>query len=358
MPGPNSGETEGGGAGEQRGAGHGVVEDAGRVEDAGVLRRTGRNGEFAALARLAARLAATGVAPGADEVWIGDDAAVVEPPGGHMLITTDVSVAGVHGDLALMTLADFGWRAMVASLSDVAAMGGTPRHAVVAVAGPPSTDLDLLYEGVATASARFDCPVVGGDLSGGAQLTVAVAMTGELPVGAAAVLRSGAHPGDTLFLTGPVGAAAAGLRALRAVSAGRGDNQLEAEHLIEAHRRPQPRLGEGTAARLGGASAMIDVSDGLAADLGHLAAASGVGFRLTGVPVASGATLDDALYGGEDYQLVLSCPDPGRLVEVFAHAGLTTPVAFGTCLADAGEHSLDGAPLPPGGFEHRFTTGP
>jgi len=363
MPGPNSGDTEGGGLASQRGGKDGVVEGrgvvegaegAGVVEGAGVEARRGRNGEFAALGRLASRLAATGALPGRDEVWIGDDAAVVTSPRGQLLLTTDLSVAGVHGDLGLMTLADFGWRAFVASLSDIAAMGGRPRHAVVAVAGPPATDVDLLYEGIAAASARFGCPVVGGDLSGGAEVAVAVAVTGEVPLGAAPVLRSGARPGESLFLTGPVGAAAAGLRLLRGASAGPADRGSSIASLVDAHRRPQPRIEEGTAARTGGASAMIDVSDGLVADLGHVAAASGVGFRLADVPVSSGAELDDALYGGEDYQLVLACPDAGQLLEAFAAASLDIPVRIGSCVADAGEHSLAGVPLPPGGWEHRF----
>lgn len=332
MPGPNSGDTEGGEAAGQGG---------------------GLNGEFAALEHLAARLAATGAVPGRGEVWIGDDTAVLRPTAGALLLTTDVSVAGVHGDLGLMTLADFGWRAMAASLSDIAAMGGSPRHAVVAVAGPPSADLDLLYEGVAAASTMFGCPVVGGDLSGGADVTVAVAMTGEVPEGARPVLRSGALPGHGLFVTGALGAAAAGLRLLR--GSGASARRSSAERLIDAHRRPRPRIEEGTAARLGGALAMIDVSDGLVADLGQLARASGVGFRLSEVPVSPGARLDDALYGGEDYQLVLACPDPGRLIEAFAAASLPAPLHIGLCVTDRGERSLAGSALAPGGWEHHFT---
>lgn len=369
MPGPNSGDTEGGGVAGQRGGkdgvveGPGVVEGTGKTGGAGVVARRGRGGEFAALGRLASRLAATGARPAGDEVWMGDDTAVLEPPRGRLLLTTDLSVAGVHGDLGLMTLADFGWRAFVASLSDIAAMGGLPRQAVVAVAGPPATDLDLLYDGIAAASEQFGCPVVGGDLSGGAELAVAVAMTGGVPAGAPPVLRSGARPGDGLFVTGPLGAAAAGLRLLRGAAAGpaaapaadtRGDRPAAAG-LADAHRRPQPRMEQGTAARLGGASAMIDVSDGLVADLGHVAAASGVGFRLADVPVASGAQLDDALYGGEDYQLVLACPDAGRLLEAFAAASLDSPLRIGTCTADPGEHSLAGTPLAQGGWEHGFS---
>jgi thiamine-monophosphate kinase len=335
MPAPNSGDTERGGTGDERG------------DD----RHPRPGGEFAAIERLAARLAATGPAPRPGEVWIGDDAAVLDPPRGPLLFTSDLVVAGVHGDLSVMTVADFGWRAMVASLSDIAAMGGVPRHAVVAVAGPFSTDLEALYDGVGAAAVAFGCPVVGGDLSTGPTLTVAVAVTGEVPGGHPPVLRGGARPGDALFLTGGLGGAAAGLRLLRG---GARPRTRRDERLAGAHLRPVPRLAEGTAARLGGARAMIDVSDGLVADLGHLATASGVGFRLSEVPVFPGAERDDALYGGEDYALVFAAPDPERLVGAFTAASLATPVSIGTCVAEAGERTLAGAALAPGGWEHPF----
>ncbi|HTZ08165.1 MAG TPA: AIR synthase-related protein, partial [Acidimicrobiales bacterium] len=126
--------------------------------------------------------------------------------------------------------------------------------------------------------------------------------------------------------------------------------------LVLAHRRPRARLAEGETARLAGCRALVDVSDGLAADLGHLASASGVGYRLDAVPVAEGATLDEALGGGEDYELVLATPDPEALVAAFAAAGLAPPLALGRCSADTAERTLAGAPVPPAGYEHPFTT--
>ena len=122
--------------------------------------------------------------------------------------------------------------------------------------------------------------------------------------GTAPVLRSGAGPGETVFVTGPLGAASAGLRELRA------DPSAQSA-CTAAFLRPVPRLGEGVAAALGGARAMIDVSDGFGIDLRRLAEASGVGVALDELPVAPGATADEALGGGEDYELVFTTPDPG-----------------------------------------------
>ncbi|MHB8593631.1 MAG: AIR synthase related protein, partial [Acidimicrobiales bacterium] len=122
-------------------------------------------GEFAAIERLRRRLPAA--PPG--EVWIGDDAAVLDAPRGRLLLATDLAVAGVHADMGLLDEADLGWRALASSVSDIAAMGGRIGHAVVAVAGPPSTDRDRLYAGSAAAAAAFGCPVVGGDLSSARQ---------------------------------------------------------------------------------------------------------------------------------------------------------------------------------------------
>jgi len=319
----------------------------------------GIGGEFAAIERLRRRLPG----PRAGEVWIGDDAAVLGPRQGRLLLTTDLSVAGVHADLELIGLDDLGWRALAAAVSDVAAMGGRPDGAVVAVAGPPETDLDLLYEGIAASSEAHRCPVVGGDLSNSRGLVLAVAVMGHVEGGPEPVLRSGARPGDHLLVTGPLGAAAAGLRVLRAAAGhGSGSGRREStgtgtaeEKLVEmAHRRPRARLAEGEAARWAGATAMVDVSDGLLADLGHLADASGVGFRLDQVPIAPGATTEEAIGGGEDYELVMATPDPPSLEAAFTAAGLRTPVPLGVCGADPSERTLAGEPTTPLGWEHSW----
>jgi thiamine-monophosphate kinase len=290
-------------------------------------------GEFAAIERLRRLLPV----PPPGEVWIGDDAAVVGSASGPLLLAADVLVEGVHVDLSLVGLDDFGWKAVAVNVSDIAAMGGYPMHALVTVAGPPTVDLDLLYAGIVEAAAAWGCAVVGGDLSSAPVLSVSVALTGTTD--GEPVLRSGARPGDTVFVTGPLGASAAGLRELRA---GRRSGAL-----VQAHRRPSPPVRAGQLARAAGASAMIDVSDGLGADLGHLAAASGVGVVLHQVPVADGATLEEAMGGGEDYQLVFTVGDPARVEAAFE--GAARPFPIGVCTADPTERP------PATGWEHPWS---
>ena len=243
---------------------------------------------------------------------------------------------GVHWDPALAGPDDAGWKALAVNVSDLAAMGGRPLHAVVTVTVPAGRggDLDRLYDGLEAAAKGLDCPIVGGDLTGGPALVVTVAVTGT--VDGAPVLRSGARPGDRLLVTGPLGAASAARRERRPMP------------------RPIPRVAEGAAARLGGASAMLDLSDGLLLDLRRLADASGVGVVVEDVPVAAGATRDDALGGGEDDALLFSTPSEADVRDRFAAAGLPAPVAIGRCTADPGERRLGRGPLPQGGWEHRW----
>jgi thiamine-monophosphate kinase len=321
-------------------------------------------GEDAVVRRIADVVEQASGPPPPGSVWIGDDAAVVEPPAGRLVLAADAVVAGVHADLALVGLDDLGWKAVTATVSDVGAVGGRPCHALVSICVPPGTDVELIASGAAAASARWDCPVVGGDVSTSDQVVVSVAATGVLEGPEPPVLRGGASGGDHLFVTGPLGGSAAGLRVLRsaggaqgagaqgagAQGAGADDSVVQA--LVEAHRRPLARLREGAAARAAGASAMMDVSDGLAIDLHRLAAASGVGVRLDDVPVVPGATEEEALSGGEDFELVVATPDPGRLVAAFLAAGLRVPIPIGRCTADPGERLLRGAPFDRRGWEH------
>ena len=288
------------------------------------------------------------------QIWVGDDVAVVPGPAGSMLFAADAVVAGVHCDLDLVGLDDMGWKALVANLSDVAAVGGQPLAAVVTVCGPlGELDVDLLYDGLLAAASVYRCPVVGGDLSAAATLVVSVAIVGDAgPASPPPVLRSGARPGDVLFVTGPLGSSAAGLALLRAGRAGE-DADLES-----AHRRPRARVPEGAAARAAGATAMIDVSDGLARDIRHLADASGVGVVVDRVPVAVGVSrVSDqperlALGGGEDYELVFAAPDPDRVDAAFVEQGLGVPLRIGRCTDDPGERRLRDGELPDVGWEH------
>lgn len=300
------------------------------------------------------------------QVWIGDDVALVPGPSGALLLASDAVVAGVHADLSLVGLDDFGWKALVANVSDVAAVGGRPLAAVVSVAGPlGEVDVDLLYDGILEAATAYSCPVVGGDTSTAPSLVVSVAIAGDAgPAVPPPVLRSGARPGDRLFVTGPLGSSAAGLAVLRQAAATggtRGEQAVEFfADLVRAHRRPRARLAEGAAARAAGATAMIDVSDGLASDLRQLAAASGVGVVVERVPVALGVprVSDEpemlALGGGEDYELVFSAPDPDRVATVFVELGLGLPLDIGFCTADPSERRLRDGELPDVGWEHRW----
>ena len=303
-------------------------------------------GEFALIAEIAAAL---GAPQDDDELWIGDDAAIVHPPPGWMLLSADTVVAGVHADLAFTRLDDFGWKAMCASVSDIAAMGGVPSQALVTVTAPSGTDIGLLYSGISAAALHLGCPVVGGDLSNGPEVVLTVAVTGSCP--GPPVRRSGARPGDRIWVTGPLGASAAGLRRLRRGEA-RYDNVMEEGSAVRAHARPRAYLREGSAARLAGASAMIDVSDGLAADLGHIADASAVGFRLDHVPVHPEATLDEAVGGGEDFALVFCAPPAARLDESFI--GLDPPIMIGVCVEDRNGRTLHSRPLEAPGWQHTW----
>lgn len=283
-----------------------------------------------------------------------DDAGVVRLPSGESLVVSvDSVVEGVHFDLSFCAPSDVGWKALMQALSDLAAMGASPVGALIALGLPEvrggSGELALgLTDGVAEASAVSGCPIVGGDVSSAEQLVLAVTVLGTVGDGGAPVSRSGARPGDVLLVTGPCGGSAAGLRELRAGGSGADGRR--------AYRRPVARLEEGEAARRGGARAMIDVSDGLALDLHRLADASGVGFSLEDVPVAAGATFEEALGGGEDYELVLAVAEEGvdSFEALFDEAGLREPVRLGRIVEDPELRVLGTSPLERLGWQHRI----
>ena len=280
---------------------------------------------------------------------MGDDTAVLD---GGLLFATDVLTEGVHFDLRWSTPADVGWKALAVNLSDLAAMGGTPRAAVcgVVLGAGRKGEADDLAAGLMAAAAELGCPLVGGDTAVGAALTVTVAVIGDSP-GTGAVLRSGARPGDSIFVTGPLGGSKAALAALRRGAAA---DPVSLARL----QRPVPRMVEGRTAAAGGATAMIDVSDGLSSDLAHICRASGVGARLeaSAIPVGPGAAVDDALSGGDDYELCFTAPDPVQVAEAFAAAGLHLPAPIG--VVTAGDEVLLATPsggtwpLAPAGWEH------
>ncbi len=308
--------------------------------------------EFELIEALRTRFEAVDGPPRGGDLGIGDDSAVVTLPGaGQVVLATDLVVEGVHFDLGTSSPEDVGWKALMVTVSDLGAMGCAPSHALLSVAAPAGFPIERLGDGVAEAAAAAGCTVVGGDLSSGPVLVVSVTAVGPTPTGAPPLRRSGARPGDHLLVTGPLGSSAAGLRLL----AGDGTAPVPAA-LAAAHRRPVARLREGWVARLAGATAAIDVSDGLTADVAHLATASAVGLDLVvgeGV-MAVGATRDEALSGGEDYELVLATPDPDRLREAFSAQALRAPLDLGRCTDRPGVWLLDGEPLTDSGWRHRF----
>jgi thiamine-monophosphate kinase len=270
---------------------------------------------------------------------------VLEPTPGHKLVvTTDVLVEGLDFTAALSEPEDWGWKAVAANLSDLAAMGAEARWLVLALTVPgatPVATLERVYAGVGEACRAFGSALVGGDISGGPALSLAVTALGEAE---RPVRRSGARPGDRLCVTGPLGAAAAGLALLSSAEPAAAGLLARVPGLAAAHRRPAPALAMGLALARVGATAMIDVSDGLAGDALHLAEASGTGLEIhdSAVPLAPGVAETAALLGrdpmalalggGEDFVLaaalprtadlggVLDCgrftPDPGRRVRV------------------------------------------
>jgi thiamine-monophosphate kinase len=288
-----------------------------------------------------------------------DDAATVTvPDGGPVIVSVDSVVDGVHVDLALCSPHDVGWKALMGALSDLAAMGARPIGALVALCVPEASgggEMTLgVMEGVAEASQASGCPVVGGDVSAAGVLVVSVTVMGTVD-GGTPVPRSGAAVGDVILVTGPCGGSAAGLRVLRSGAEVAGLDPVEAA-LAAAYRRPVARLAEGEAARLAGASAMIDVSDGLALDLHRLADVSGVGFTLDSVPVAEGAIQEDALGGGEDYELVvvIGAGLADACARTWAGAGLRPLHRIGVVTADRTQRTLQGRDLAQLGWQHRL----
>jgi thiamine-monophosphate kinase len=265
-------------------------------------------GEFGLIERLKSLVGE----PAEGEIWIGDDTAVLRAPAGTILFTTDLMVEGVHFDLDLTSPRDLGYKSIAVNASDVAAMGGVPRRAVVGLGLRKGIDVDWveeLYGGMRRCCDRFDMAVVGGDLSRSEQLIISVALLGN-PAGRLFVQRQGARVGDAVCVTGSLGASAAGLALLR-----RG--YKERPDLTSAHLRPTPRVKEAEILRRHLPTAMIDISDGFAADLGHILDASSVGtvinagalpiVDLTGLELGESG-LQLALAGGEDYELCFTIP--------------------------------------------------
>lgn len=323
-------------------------------------------GEFELLAKVRERLGPPGPRV---RLGSGDDAAVVVP-GGATATSVDALVDGVHFRRTDASLAQIGGKALATALSDLAAMGAEPGEAYVALGVPADLDEDgclELLDGIAAVAAETGTTLAGGDLSRAPALSLAMTVVGHAARAEDLVSRGGARPGDVLALTGELGGAAAGLLVLQRPALAAGLPAGIAEELRARQLEPAPRLAAGRALAAAGATAMIDLSDGLGGDARHLAEASGAGLRIEAgtLPIASGVAevaaaagrdpLELAAGGGEDYELLATLP-----AERFEDAAAAVAAAGGPGLTRIGEATAgegveirlpDGGMLEPSGFD-------
>lgn len=265
------------------------------------------------------------------KVGIGDDCAVVRPPAGHeLLVTTDFSLEGVHFRREWHSAEVVGCRCLTRGLSDIAAMGGAPLAAFLSLALPgklPQRWVDGFLKGLLALADEFKVPLAGGDTAeSNAGILADIVVLGSVP-GGEAVLRSGAKPGDRIYVTGELGGAAAGLHELFAGRKVRASD-------FPRHFHPIPRIPIGEFLRKRGlANAMIDLSDGLSTDLAHICEESGVGAEIfaQALPAATigrtgaGVKLTEALHGGDDYELLFTAA-PRKRVPRQIHGVRITPI--------------------------------
>jgi thiamine-monophosphate kinase len=266
---------------------------------------------------------------------IGDDCAVFRPAANQDLVfTTDFALEGRHFTLETHSAADIGHKALARSLSDLAAMGAAPVFCLVSLAVPSERSKNFVmgfYKGLMALAGVHKISLAGGDLAQFDKVLVDVMCCGSVPRGKA-MLRSAAKPGDRIYVTGALGESALGFRTQRGKA-------------FLRHRRPNPRVEAGIALRELGVRCAMDLSDGLSLDLARLCRESNVGAALHGeIPVARGATLDDALHGGEDYELLFTAPKRLRVPDAIDIGVITK--------AQPDMITLAGKPLPSKGFDH------
>jgi thiamine-monophosphate kinase len=298
------------------------------------------NGELGTIERIRGRV---GLPRGRGLVLgIGDDCAIFRPRGTleDLLFSTDMLIEGVHFRRETHRAGDVGWKALARGLSDISAMGGEPRLCLLSLALPPWADsrwLDGFYGGLLRLAARTRTPLMGGDLARAEKAMCDIVVCGAVPRGTA-LRRDGARAGDAIYVSGSLGGSAMGL------SQGRGNGWRR-------HLRPQPRLtlGRFLRARLR-ATAAMDLSDGLSLDLHRLSLASGLSAEIEAPPRFPGATLEQALHGGEDYELLFTVPARARVPRRFEGLPLTRIGVMRRGRPGAVE--LDGAPLEPLGYDH------
>jgi thiamine-monophosphate kinase len=323
-------------------------------------------GEFDLLARVRERLGPPGPRV---VVGSGDDAAVTVP-GGATATSVDALVDGVHFRRAQAGLSQIGAKALATALSDLAAMGAEPGEAYVVLGVPTDLDEDgclELLDGLAAIAAETGTSLAGGDVTRAPALTLAITVVGHAGEADRLVRRTGGRPGDVLVVTGELGGAAAGLFLLEHPESGRSLDSDQRAALIARQLEPRPRIAAGQALAAAGATAMIDLSDGLAGDARQLAAASGARVLIDAadLPLGPGVAevaaeagrdpLEMAASGGEDYELLASLPRDRldrALAVVGAEAeGRLTPV--GELAAGQGTEIRlpDGTPVRSAGFD-------
>ena len=289
-------------------------------------------------------------------VGVGDDAAVLRTPGDDVesVLTTDQVIENKHFK-RIHPPSSLGAKMLARVVSDVAAMGGRPRWYLLSLcvgewcsSGGGEAFLRGLFQKVQALQAP-GLSLVGGDLARGDQFSAHISVGGEVPSGRA-LLRSEAREGDSVYVSGSLGGSALGLE--RLLAGERPDDPAVLRHID-----PEPRLGLGTALRQSGARAAMDLSDGLSIDAGRLANASGVGIELQArsIPRFPGASEEQALHGGEEYELLFTAP-PGWTIPAIEDLAVTR---IGRCVSGQGVFLRRGknlSPLVHGGFDH-FSTG-
>jgi len=295
-----------------------------------------RLGEFGLIDRIR-RKAAVGRGV---RLGIGDDAAWVDHPRGSSLITADLLIEDIHFDLKWTSLKDLGYKSLAVNLSDIAAMGGIPAYVMLSLGIPAhfeSEQIDELYRGINSLAKKHGVTVVGGDTNMAGSLLISVCVIGH-PINRP-IRRSGAHVGDDIYVTGTLGDAALGLSLLRQK---RRRHSRALGQLLTRHHRPTPRIAAGALlARRELPTAMIDISDGLIQDLGHICAASRVGalIQQDKLPLsrayrelAGKTAMRCALSGGEDYELLFcAAPRQRKRIEALSSQASVAITRIGTC---------------------------
>jgi len=287
---------------------------------------------------------------------IGDDCAIYRPRGSHedLLFTTDLLLEDVHFRRATHRPEDIGYKALARGLSDIAAMGGVPRFCLVSLAVPaeqadspvnPDAFIAGFYTGLLRLARQSGVILAGGDLARSSQIACDIVVAGSVPRGQA-LRRDRAKPGDAIYVSGALGGSALGLER------GPGKTKAWARHL-----RPQPRLRLGRLLREQiGASSAMDLSDGLSLDLHRLALASKVEAHIESPPRFPGASLDQVLHGGEDYELLFTVRPSVRVPKTLAGVPVTRIGEMRKCRP--GAVYLANVPLPAQGYDHFRATKP